>query len=174
MRTLFRLLAVCGLMFTLSACYVTTGSVISPERAEALPGIVGDWTPIEGEATDVATIAQVSGTNDYQMTSSAPDAEGQVLLMRGFKLAGDTYLAQVWDQGAPEEGTILVFLVFQGDTVAIVATTDDSQAMAAKHGVTLGQDNIEVTGDPAAILAFLEDHADGAFTPPEPMMKRVN
>jgi hypothetical protein len=174
MRTLFRLLAVFGLMVSLSACYVTTGNIIPPERAEALPGLEGNWTTVEGEATDVATIAQVSGTNDYQMTSTAPDAEGQVLLMRGFKLAGDTYAAQVWDQGAPEEGTILVFLVFQGETIAIVATTDDTQAMAAAHGVTLGQDNIELTGDPAAILAFLEDHADAAFTPPEPMMKRVN
>jgi hypothetical protein len=171
---LFRLLAVCGLMFTLSACYVTTASVIPPERGEAVPGIEGNWTPIEGEATDVATISQVSGSNDYQMTSSAPDAEGQVLLLRAFKLAGDTYVAQVWDQAAPDEGTILVFLVFQGETIAIVASTDDTQAMAAQHGVTLGQDNIEVTGDPAAILAFLQDHGDGAFTPPEPMMRRVN
>jgi hypothetical protein len=174
MRILFRLLAVCGLAFTLSACYVTTGDVIPAQRAEALPGLEGSWTPVEGDATDVATIAQVPGTNDYAMTSTAPDAEGQVLLMRGFKLAGDTYAAQVWDQAAPEEGTILVFLVVQGENIAIVASTDDTQAMAASHGVTLGEDNIEVTGEPSAILAFLEDHADGTFTPPEPMLRRVN
>ena len=103
MRILFRLMAVFGLMMSLSACYVTTGNIIPAERAEVLPGLEGNWTTVEGEATDVATIAQVSGTNDYQMTSTAPDAQGQVLLMRGFKLAGDTLLpGDVIMTGTPE------------------------------------------------------------------------
>ena len=172
-RFFVRAAAALTLLVTLSACYVTAESVIPAERAEKVPGLEGSWQAADGSQGDVITIVATSG-NDYSMTSNAPDAQGEVLLLRGFKLVNDVWVTQMWNEAAPDEGTIIAFVTVQNGTISLLTTISDQQAMAQQAGVTLGEDNIEVTGGPMQILAFLELHNDAQFTPPQPMLARVN
>jgi len=172
-RIFARAAAALTLLVSLAACYVTAGSVIPPEKAQPVPGLEGQWQAADGSQTDVITITAISGTNDYEMVSNSPDAQGEVLLVRGFPLAGDVWVTQMWNEAAPEDGAIITFLSVTGDTISILTTTSDQQALASTAGVTLMEDNVEIQGDAMAILAFLELHRDATFTPPQPMLARV-
>lgn len=172
-RMIARAAAALTLLVSLAACYVTAGSVIPPEKAQAVPGLEGQWQAADGSQTDVITITKLGSGNDYEMTSNSPDAENEVLLVRGFQLVGDVWVTQMWNEASPEDGAIITFLSVSGDTISILTTTSDQQALAADAGVTLMEDNVEVQGDAMAILAFLELHRDAAFTPPQPMLARV-
>lgn len=172
-RLFARVAAGFALLAALGACYITGTSVIPPERAQAIPGIEGNWLPADDSSTDVLTIAQKPGSNDYALTSNAPDAQNETLTARGFQLAGNVYAIQMWNEAAIEEGVVLVFVSIDGDTVSLYGVTSDPKALASQSGVTLAEDNVTVDGEPAALLAFVEAHASAQLSEAAPMMKRA-
>src|SRR5690606_22713888 len=102
-----------------------------------------------------------------------PDAQGETLSARGFHVAGDIYVVQMWSEQAMEEGVIVVFLQVGADQVAILGIATDTQALAGQTGVLLAEDGMTLDGEPAAILAFLEAHQAGQLVSPTPVMKRA-
>ncbi len=174
LRIISRATAAIALMAALGACYVTGSSVIPAQNAQVIPGIEGNWVPSDNSTTDTLNVAQKAGSNDYTLTSSAPDAQGQTLTARGFKLGDNLYAVQMWNESAQEEGVVLVFLTLDGDNVSILGITSDQQALASQAGVTLAEDNVTVEGEAASLLRFLELHKDAQFTEPTPMLKRVS
>lgn len=172
-RLFARVTAGLAMLAALGACYITGNSVIPAERASAIPGIEGNWMPVDDSSDDVLTIAQAAGSNDYVLTSSAPDAQGETLSARGFHVAGNTYAVQLWNEQALDEGVVLVFLDVDGDQVSLLGVAADAQAMAQQSGATLAEDGVTLDGEPTAVLAFLESHQAGQLTAPTPIMKRA-
>lgn len=172
-RLFARVAAGFALLAALGGCYITGSSVIPPERAQAIPGIEGNWLPADDSSTDVLSIAAKSGSNDYELTSNAPDAQNEKLTARGFQIAGNVYVVQMWNEVAIEEGVVLVFLSVDGDTVSLLGVTSDQKALASQAGVTLAEDNVTLDGDSSALLSFVDLHQSAQFSPPTPMMKRA-
>lgn len=172
-RLFARVTAGLAMLAALGACYITGNSVIPAERASAIPGIEGNWVPVDDSSEDVLNIAQVSGTNDYILTSTAPDAQGETLSARGFNVAGGVYAVQLWNEEALDEGVVLVFLEVSGTEVSLLGVAADAQALAQQTGAVLAEDSVTLDGDPAAVLAFLEAHQAGQLTAPTPIMKRA-
>lgn len=178
LRYLTRAVAAVALLTSLSACYLTNEVVIPPEKAETVPGLEGNWKAADGSDGDseIVTIAKKPGSNDYAMTSSAPDAQGQALTLRGFKLTDTVYAAQMWDDAAVEEGAVVVFVTVDDSGVAAVLPTGDPNGYASEAGITLASDGQAVIaeGDPAGVLKFIELHQTAEFTPPTPVMVQAD
>ena len=173
LRLFARAAAGFALLAALGACYITGSSVIPPERGEAIPGLEGNWLVADDSSTDVLTIAARPGTNDYDLTSNAPDAQNEKLTARGFQIAGDVYVIQMWNEAALDEGVVLVFATLEGDSFSLLAVASDQRALASQAGVTLAEDNVTLDGDAGQMLAFLDLHQSAEFTAPTPMLKRA-
>jgi len=173
LRLIARVGASLALLAALGACYITGASVIPPERAQAIPGIEGNWLPADDSSTDVLTITARAGSNDYDLTSNAPDAQNERLTARGFQVAGNVYVVQMWNEAALDEGVVLVFISVDGDTIGLLGVTSDPKAMASQAGVTLAEDNVTLDGEPAKMLGFIDLHQTAQFTESTPMMKRA-
>ncbi len=171
---MFRLLARTAtaalLLFALNACYVTERSVLPASLAEEIPGIEGLWTVVDGDASDTLLVERIPNSNEYQLTATQEDEK---LTMHGFKLAGDIVVLEIYDQAATEDGAIIAFVQISGDTLSVLTPAGDSSMLASQAGVQLGEDAVEVFGEPSAVLQFVQLHADTAFAPPQPMMTRV-
>lgn len=168
LRILSRTAAAVTLLFALSACYVTQSSVLPASQATEVPGLEGTWAPIDGAAEDTITVARSGSGNDYTLT--APQEE-QTLTLRGMQLVDDVYMVEISDPNAPNEGAILAFVQIQGDSLSILTPTGNPEELAGQAGVDLGDDGVEVMGEPSAVLQFVQLHADGAFNP-QPMLTR--
>ena len=170
LRILSKTAAAVTLLFALSACYVTQTSVLPASQATEVPGLEGTWTAVDGSAEDTITVARAASGNEY--TLSAPQ-EDQTLTLRGMQLVDDVYLIEISDPNAPSEGAILAFVQVQGDSLSVLTPTGNPEQLAGQAGVQLGDDGVEVSGEPAAVLQFVQLHADAAFNP-QPMLTRVD
>lgn len=172
-RLIARVAAGFALLAALGACYITGASVIPPERAQAIPGIEGNWLPADNSSTDLLIITARPGSNDYDLTSNAPDAQNEKLTARGFQVAGNVYVVQMWNEAALDEGVVLVFISVDGDTVGMLGVTGDAKALASQAGVVLAEDNVTLDGEPAKMLGFIDLHQSVQFSESTPMMKRA-
>jgi hypothetical protein len=172
-RLIARVAAGFALLAALGACYITGAGVIPPERAQAIPGIEGNWLPADNSSTDLLTISARPGSNDYDLTSNAQDAQNEKLTARGFQVAGNVYIVQMWNEAALDEGVVLVFVSVDGDTIGLLGVTSDAQALASQAGVVLAEDNVTLDGEPAKMLGFVDLHQTAQFTEATPMMKRA-
>jgi hypothetical protein len=185
-------LVVLVLPLLLAGCYLTKHTVIPPEKAEAIPGIEGVYKvdrklmkPVEVE------IVAVPGSYVYQLRD--PNAacladlndsceQGRLLSMHGYAVGKNRYLVEIWDLVEREETGTLLFIAFDGKNIAVLEPEDayslpESQAaMPELSSFTAEQENFaktrdlelspeatELTGPPAAVLAFLEAHSKLKF-----------
>lgn len=170
LRLLTKTAVAVSFLFALSACYVTDTAVLSSANTQEIPGIEGTWQVVDGDPADTLVVARVGGSNEYEVT--APQ-EAETLSLHGFNLIDDVYMVEIYDPNAQGEGAILAFVRIEGDSLSVLTPTGDPQVLAGQAGVDLGEDSIEVYGEPAAVLQFVQLHADAAFTP-QPMLTRAN
>ena len=169
----------------LAGCYLTKATVIPPEKAEAIPGIEGVYkvdkklmTPVEVE------IVAVPGSYVYQLRDpnaaclsdlNASCEEGRLLSMHGYAIAKHRYVVEIWDLVEREETGTLLFIAFDGKNIAVLEPEDayalpesqaampelssftaEQESFAKSRDLELPPEATELTGPPAAVLAFLE------------------
>lgn len=171
-----RWLGLAAAALALSGCYGLKTTIITAERAEEIPNIEGRFRSVDEGDQSVLLITRTDGTNDYLIGSDDPaePAENKVLL-RGFKLNDSFYVVELSNPLAPEEGVILAFIATDPNGLAITTLPEGMpQQLAAQHGVTVGEDGVALDGEVAALMAFVEAHADQTFMEPQAFLVRAD
>lgn len=190
---MLRVCAILLLLPLLAGCYLTKNTVIPPEKAEAIPGLEGLYKVDRHMAKPVEVeIVAVPGSYVYQVRD--PDAacltdlndscaEGRLLSMHGYAVGEGHWLVEIWDLVERDEPGVLLLIAFNGKNLYVLEPKDafaqptseaagpelssftpEQEQFAKAHGLELPPQATELTGDAAAVMAFLEANARLRFT----------
>lgn len=167
-----RWLGLAAAALALSGCYGLKTTIITAERTEEIPNLEGRFRSADESDPSVLVVTRIAGTNDYQISPEDPaQADDNKVQLRGFKLNDTYYVVELSNPVAPEEGVILAFLKTDPTGLSVsVLPEGKPQELAAKFGVTVGEDGVALDGEPAALMAFVEAHADQTFMEPQPFL----
>lgn len=142
-----------AITLVLAGCYETNQSVIPGSRGIRVP----IESPISWDEGGQTTFSYVAATQDYRFR----DDNGATGSARAIHIRDDIYLLQVRYDDEAVYG--LFFFQITSTRIDLVGPVGDVVALAARHGVELEEDFLDVEyiiyGPPQNVLAFLEDHA---------------